>query len=96
MQLDKMRSYARKVFNRLRSTDPEFMDCHDSHVAAEALKQTEQQFGTYNTAETHGVEGFTDHGGCTYLNTGNGYTPTVYYRKGQFRIGCWADIVENC
>lgn len=88
--LNRMRKYAKAAFDR----DPMNGYCHPSHVAASALRQAEEYFGTYATVQTHGVEGFIEYGGCTYLNTGDGYTPTVYFRKGRFYVGAWADIVE--
>ena len=92
--LQALRKLARKEFNRLR-LDPDFSHSHPSHAASRALENAEAIAGTDQTAHTFGVEGFAEYGGCTYLNTGDGYAPTVYFRRGRFCIGCWADIVEQ-
>lgn len=92
--LPKMREYAKRQFDKLRK-NPEWTNSHSSCIAARALGETENHFGTFLAARTHGVEGFAEYGGCAYLNTGDSYTPTVYFHNGRFYAGCWANIVER-
>jgi hypothetical protein len=92
--LKRMRSFAKREFDRLRSTDPEFMYCHESFAATEALKRTEQKYETYSRALTHGVEGCSELN-LTYLNTGDCHEQTILFRNGRFSIGCWGDIAER-
>lgn len=49
---------------------------------------------------THGVELISAGSGSkspeiNYCNTGDPYTPTIMRVNGQWRIGCWDDIVEK-
>lgn len=47
---------------------------------------------------THGVEGWASPDGSTgvsYANTGDPYTTTIVYARGEFYVGCWADFVES-
>jgi hypothetical protein len=32
---------------------------------------------------------------CTYLNTGDTYTPTLVRACGRYRIACWGDVAER-
>lgn len=91
--LRKARAKARREFDRLRQT-PEYEYAHDSHAARKALELVEPIVNA-DGLRTFGVEGFAEHGGCTYLNTGDSYGRTILYRKGRFQIGAWGDIVER-
>lgn len=48
--------------------------------------------------ESSGVESFgplRDGSRCTYLNTGDTYTPTLVRVCGRYRVACWGDIAER-
>jgi hypothetical protein len=50
--------------------------------------------------DTYGVK-YISHGlnsrspAIEYLNTGDPYTSTLLFVNGQYRVGCWGDIVER-
>lgn len=46
---------------------------------------------------SYGVEGFElrDGAWCTYLNTGDTYSPTLLRVRGRYRVGCWGDVAER-
>jgi hypothetical protein len=48
--------------------------------------------------ESSGVESFgplRDGSRCTYLNTGDTYTPTLLRACGRYRVACWGDVAEH-
>jgi hypothetical protein len=89
--LKKARAYASGYFRRNREYSPG----HSSHLASEALEQAGIKY-----AFGHGVEGFCwncGQEGISYINMGDGYDLTIYFdtRTEQFRLGCWADVMER-
>ena len=94
--LKKARKYAAATLAEL-IIDPEYGHCHISFAIRDALLATETKFKDLGT---FGVE-FIAKGhnkrspSITYLNTGDTYEMTILRVRGQFRVGCWGDIVER-
>lgn len=91
--LESARRKAVAAYRKLRS-DPEFANAHESHAAYRALESVEPWL-TERGFQSFGVEGFSEHGGVTYLNTGDGYDLTLLWTNGRFRVAAWADLVEG-
>lgn len=97
LELEKMRRYARRQYNRLVQL-PEYRYAHKSHCAAKALKITGQKFPGYFGTEGIDLEPYGYYNHClTYLNSGDTYSGTVLFdsRNNRFSVGCWGDIVER-
>ena len=96
-ELEKMRRYARRQYNRLVQL-PEYRYAHKSHCAAKALDLTGKKFPGYFGVEGIDLQQFGHYNHCiTYLNTGETYENTVLFdsRIENFFISSWGDIVEQ-
>ena len=88
--------YARRQLARLL-TLPEYRYSHKSFAVRDAMLLAEAAF---TSRRTFGVEHI-PHGSnqrspaIDYLNAGDTYDLTLLYVRGQFRAGCWGDIVER-
>jgi hypothetical protein len=75
----------------------EYTHCHRSFLIRDTLLVVEQWFPDLGTFGVESIyQGSNQRSpAIDYLNTGDGYEPTIMYVRGRFRIGCWADIVER-
>lgn len=96
-ELEKMRRYARRQYNRLVQLS-EYRYAHKSHCAAKALSLTGQKFPGYFGTEGIDLEPYGYYNHClSYLNSGDTYDITVLFdsRKERFFISSWGNIVER-
>ncbi len=88
--------YARSTYNTIRKS-ADYYNSHNSFAVRDALLKTEKRFtdlGTFGVeyiAKGHNSKSPS----ITYLNSGDTYTLTILYVRGQFRVGCWGNIVER-
>ena len=87
--------HARRLVNRWEF-DSEYKYCHRSFLIRDVLLAIESAyelgtFGVEYIAKGHNQKSPS----ITYLNSGDTYNLTILYVKGQFRVGCWGDIVER-
>lgn len=87
---------ARRAMNRLLS-EPEYQYSHRSFAVRDALLLTEAACPDLGTFGVEGIErGHNQRSpAIEYLNAGDTYEITLLYVRGQFRVGCWGDIVER-
>ncbi len=94
--LRKAANFARATMRRLLAM-PEYQHSHKSFALRDALLAAEKQ---YVDCGTFGVEHIgrgknSRSPAIEYLNAGDTYATTVLFVRGQFRVGCWGDIVER-
>jgi hypothetical protein len=97
-QLQRVRRYARRQFNRLAEpTLRQFpASYHNSHIAIEALELAAKRFSL-----GYGIEGFCNQSngrdGVTYINVGDPYVLTVLFESNteRFSVGTYGRIIER-
>lgn len=72
---------------------------HISHVASQAMLDTEKEFSDLGTFGVEGIQGGNNRHspGFDYLNTGDTYCRTIVYvygAKRPWRLTSWGNIVE--
>ena len=93
--LKRAAKHARRLVNRWKN-ESEYKYCHRSFLIRDVLLAIESAydlgtFGVEYIAKGHNQKSPS----ITYLNSGDTYTSTILYVRGQFRVGCWGDIVER-
>lgn len=77
----------------------------DLPAGAERVKECYHLPKTYDVrlhcldalGKTCGIEGFwtARKGYCTYLNTGDTYSPTIMWFDGRYQVASWGDVAER-